>query len=386
MSPKLNPRVTELEISGIRQFFNRVQHYPEALQLTLGQPDFPTPEHIKAAAKNALDLNKTTYTANAGTFELRKAVSSWIYSKYSLVYEPDNEIIITSGASQAIDVTMRTILEPGDEVIVPAPVYPAYAPIIKQCGGIVRYADTRGSNFKLTPDLIKEHLSEKTKAIMIPYPSNPTGVVLTSAEMNELYTELKDREIFIVADEIYSELCFDDYHRSIASYPNMKEKTIVINGLSKSHSMTGWRIGFLLADANITKHLLKVHQYNVSCASSISQAGALAAVTDGWNDAENMRNTYKERRKWMLDRINQMNIPVVNPGGAFYLFPDISKSGLSSFDFALRLLEEEKLAVVPGDAFSKYGEGYIRISYAYSLEQLKESMLRLERFWLKITN
>ncbi|SDN35015.1 aminotransferase A [Alkalicoccus daliensis] len=384
MNPNINPHVKEIQISGIRQFFNRVQEYPEAMQLTLGQPDFPTPKHIKTAAKTALDKDKTTYTANAGTIELRKAASEWIQNKYELAYHPFSEIIVTAGASQAIDVAMRTILEPGDEVIVPAPVYPAYAPIIKQCGGIIKYADTRKSDFKLTPELIREHISPATKAIMIPYPSNPTGVVLSADEMQALYLELREKNIFIVADEIYSELCFDDAHRTIASYPGMKEKTILINGLSKSHSMTGWRIGFLFADASITQHLLKVHQYNISCASSISQEGALAALVEGQNDPEEMRETYQKRRNWMLSKLQEINIPVVKPGGAFYLFPDIRASGLSSFDFALQLLETEKLAVVPGDAFSEYGEGYIRISYAYSMEQLEESMERLERFWKRI--
>lgn len=386
MENKLNSRVTDLQISGIRQFFNRVQQYPDAVQLTLGQPDFATPEHIKMAAKAAIDNNQTTYTANAGTLELRQAVSNWAFSRYKMDYDPDTEIIVTTGASQAIDVAMRTILEPGDEVIIPAPVYPAYAPIVKQCGGIVVYADTTETEFKLTPEHLNELISARTKAVMLPYPSNPTGAVLSAEELKLIHNVLVDKDIFVIADEIYSELCFDAPHQSIAVLPKMKSKSIVINGLSKSHSMTGWRIGFLFADASITRHLLKVHQYNVSCASSISQAGALAAVDKGLSDPIEMKDVYKLRRDWVLQKLQKMNIPVVEPGGAFYLFPNIQLTGMTSFDFAVQLLEEEKLAVVPGEAFSPLGEGFIRISYAYSMEELEESMIRLERFWNRYVN
>lgn len=385
MEQKLNRNVTELEISGIRQFFNRVKQYPDAVQLTLGQPDFPTPAHIKEAAVAALANDETTYTANAGTMELREAVSSWAHARYNLEYSPDSEIIVTAGASQAIDVTMRTILEPGDEVIIPAPVYPAYAPIIKQCGGIVVYADTTDTEFKLTPEHLDKLITSKTKAVMLPYPSNPTGAVLTNLELRLLHEVLVTKEVFIVTDEIYSELCFDGPHETIAVMPEMKSKTIIINGLSKSHSMTGWRIGFLFADASICRHLLKVHQYNISCASSISQAGAVAAVRDGITDPVIMKDIYKERRDWMVQKLQELDIPVSNPGGAFYLFPDISETGLSSFNFAVKLLEEEKLAVVPGDAFSDLGQGYIRLSYAYSQNELEEAVERLGNFWRKYT-
>ncbi|WP_147802154.1 aminotransferase A [Alkalicoccus halolimnae] len=384
MNQKLNQQVTNLEISGIRQFFNRVQQYPEAVQLTLGQPDFPTPEHIKTAAAEAIVNNETTYTANAGTIELRKAASAWAEKRYNLTYMADSEIIVTVGASQAIDVTMRTILEPGDEVIVPAPAYPAYEPIIKQCGAEVIFVDTRKSGFKLTKEQLLKHITKKTKAVMLPYPSNPTGVVLSEYELRELHSVLEQEEVFVVADEIYSELRYNGKHESIASLPNMKEKTIVINGLSKSHSMTGWRIGFLFAHESVARHLLKVHQYNVSCASSISQAAALAALTSGLTDPVNMRTIYNRRRVWLVKQLQDASIPAVVPEGAFYIFPDISKSGLSSYEFSLKLLSEEKLAVVPGNAFSSFGEGYIRLSYAYSMSELEEAVKRLIRFWRKI--
>jgi aminotransferase len=383
MNHRLNQKVTDLEISGIRQFFNRVQQYPEAVQLTLGQPDFPTPEHIKTAAAEAIVNNKTTYTANAGTMELRKAAAVWAEKRFNLTYRADSEIIVTVGASQAIDVTMRTILEPGDEVIVPAPAYPAYEPIIKQCGAEVVFIDTGKSGFKLTKQQLLEHMTKKTKAVMLPYPSNPTGAVLTENELWELHSALEHKEIFVIADEIYSELRYNGTHKSIASFPNMKEKTIVINGLSKSHSMTGWRIGFLFAHESVTRHLLKVHQYNVSCASSISQAAALAALTSGLTDPDNMRTIYDERRVWLVEQLQKASIPAVAPEGAFYIFPDISKSGLTSYEFSLQLLSEEKLAVVPGSAFSSFGEGYIRLSYAYSMSELEEAVKRLIHFWEK---
>ncbi|MDQ0255186.1 aminotransferase [Evansella vedderi] len=384
MEHLLNTHVKNIQISGIRQFFNRVASVPDAVQLTLGQPDFHTPEHIKTAAISAIQDNKTNYTANAGEKALLKAASSFLKKKYNLTYDPDSEIITTIGASQGIDVTFRTILEPGTEVILPGPVYPAYAPIITLCGGTPVFVDTRSTNFIITKEQIEKHKTEKTRAVILPYPSNPTGAVLTYDQGKELAEYLREQDLFVVSDEIYSELHYDQDHISIAQFPGMKEKTIVINGVSKSHSMTGWRIGFIFAPAYIQKHMLKVHQYNVSCATSISQHAAIEALTVGMDDPEEMKGEYRERRDYMLQRLGEMGIPTVKPAGAFYVFPSIQESGLSSFDFAVKLLEEEKLAVVPGDAFSSYGEGYIRLSYAYSMKQLQEALDRLEAFWKKI--
>lgn len=379
----INEQVKNIEISGIRQFFNRVQQFPEAVQLTLGQPDFQTPEHIKQAAIKAIENNLTTYTPNAGTVDLRNEAVKWAEKRFGMEYDAADEVIVTVGASQAIDVTMRTILNPGDEVIIPAPVYPAYEPIIKQCGAYPVLIDTTETNFKLTETQLKKALTSRTKAVMLPYPSNPTGVTLTDEELERLHHILKDLDIFVVADEIYGELRYNGRHKSMAVMPGMKTKTIVISGLSKSHSMTGWRIGFLFADKSIAAHLIKVHQYNVSCASSISQAAALEALRHGAEDPEIMKQEYDRRRIWMLAKLKEIGIPAVAPEGAFYIFPDISASGLSSFEFSLKLLEEEKLAVVPGTAFSIYGEGYVRLSYAYAMDELKEAMRRLEIFWGK---
>ena len=377
MEHLINPAVKGIEISGIRKFFNMVSGVEGMLSLTIGQPDFPTPAHVKEAAKDALDKNVTTYTHNAGLIELREAAASFYKTKYGPVYSPEKEVIITTGASQAIDIAFRSILEPGVEVVLPGPVYPGYEPIIKLCGAVPVYADIRQNEFRFTAEIIAEYINERTRCIVLPYPSNPTGVGLTEAELEEIAALVKGKDIFILADEIYSELTYERKHTSIAKF--IKDQTIVINGLSKSHSMTGWRIGMLFAPENITKHMLKVHQYNVTCASSISQAAAVAALTDGMDDAVPMRASYGERRAYVYERLKNMGLDVVKPDGAFYFFIKIPAGGKDSFQFALELVEKEKLAVVPGSAFSDYGEGYFRISYAYSMDTLKEGLNRLEK-------
>ncbi len=376
----INPRVKEIQISGIRQFFNRVSEYPEAISLTLGLPDFPTPEHVKAAGKKAIDENKTTYTHNAGSIELRNAIAQFVKEKYGLDYQAEDEVITTTGASEAIDISLRTMLVEGDEVILPGPVYPGYEPVIHLCGAKPVHVDTRETGFKLTASLIEKHLTDRTKCIILPYPSNPTGVTLTKKELEEIAELLKEKDVFMLSDEIYSELTYGEPHRSIANFTGMKEKTIVINGLSKSHSMTGWRIGFILGDSTITKHILKVHQYNVTCVSSITQAAAVEALTAGKDDALPMRDIYKDRLEYAYDRLVKMGLETYEPTGAFYLFPSIKQFGMKSWDFATKLLEEEKLAVVPGIAFSDFGDDYIRISYACHKDQLREGLVRLERF------
>ncbi|KAA6476305.1 aminotransferase A [Bacillus swezeyi] len=380
MEHLLNPNVKEIEISGIRKFSNLVSQYDNVISLTIGQPDFFTPHHVKQAAKKAIDENRTSYTHNAGYPELRQAVQLYMKKKADLNYEAESEIIVTTGASQAIDSAFRTILSPGDEVILPGPVYPGYEPIIKMCGAAPLIIDTTSHGFKLTAKLIEEALTPKTKCVVLPYPSNPTGMTLSEDELKEIASLLKGRNVFVLSDEIYSELTFDRPHHSIASV--LRDQTIVIGGLSKSHSMTGWRIGFLFAPKEIAKHILKVHQYNVSCASSISQQAALEAVTNGFDDALIMREQYKKRLDYVYDRLVTMGLDVIKPSGAFYIFPSIKSFGMSSFDFCISLLEEEGLAIVPGSSFSEYGEGYVRISYAYSPDTLREGLDRLESFVL----
>jgi len=378
MEHLLNPNVKEIEISGIRKFSNLVSQYENVISLTIGQPDFFTPRHVKQAAKKAIDENQTSYTHNAGYPELRQAVQLYMKKKADLNYEAESEIIVTTGASQAIDSAFRTILSPGDEVILPGPVYPGYEPIIKMCGASPLIIDTTSHGFKLTAKLIEEALTPKTKCVVLPYPSNPTGMTLSEEELKDIASLLKGRNVFVLSDEIYSELTFDRPHHSIASV--LRDQTIVIGGLSKSHSMTGWRIGFLFAPKEIAKHILKVHQYNVSCASSISQKAALEAVTNGFDDALIMREQYKKRLDYVYDRLVTMGLDVIKPSGAFYIFPSIKSFGMSSFDFCMSLLEEEGLAIVPGSSFSEYGEGYVRISYAYSPDTLREGLDRLESF------
>jgi aminotransferase len=375
----LNPKIKEIEISGIRKFFNLVAGTKDMVSLTIGQPDFPTPNHIKEAAKLAIDANFTSYTHNAGTIELRKAASDFVYKKYKMQYKAESEVIVTVGASEAIDVTFRTILTDGVEVILPGPVYPGYEPIIRLCGAKPIYADIRPHQFRFTAEVIKPLITEKTRCIVLPYPSNPTGVSLTKEELAEIADLIRGQNIFILADEIYSELNYEYPHASISSF--LPKQTIVINGLSKSHSMTGWRIGLIFAPEEITKHILKVHQYNVTCATTISQAAALEALTKGLDDALPMKQAYEHRRNYVFTRLIQMGLEVVKPDGAFYFFVKIpEQSKQNSFDFCLSLVEKVKLAVVPGSAFSDYGEGYFRLSYAYSMDTLDDGLNRLENY------
>ncbi|MGG4501684.1 aminotransferase A [Paenibacillus polymyxa] len=380
MEHLLNDQVKNIQISGIRKIANKVAALPGTLSLTIGQPDFPTPAHIMEAAHRAIDEGRTTYTPNPGLPELREAAAAFVDRKYGLNYRGQDEVIVTNGASEALDITLRTILSPGDEVILPVPIYPGYEPLIRLSGGIPVLADTRNSGFKLTAEVLEPYLTERTKAVILGYPSNPTGRVMSREELEAVADLLKERDLFIISDEIYSELIYDTPHVSIAVLPGMRERTIVINGLSKSHSMTGWRIGFTLAPAEITQHMVKVHQYNVTCASSISQYAALEALTAGVDDALPMRDEYRKRRDYVHGRLTDMGIPLEKPEGAFYLFPSIAHFGLSSMDFTLKLLEEQGVAVVPGDAFSSYGEGYIRLSYAYGQDVLEQGLDKIERF------
>ncbi|TKH35548.1 aromatic amino acid aminotransferase [Paenibacillus polymyxa] len=380
MEHLLNDQVKNIQISGIRKIANKVAALPGTLSLTIGQPDFPTPVHIMEAAHRAIDEGRTTYTPNPGLPELREAAAAFVARKYGLNYRGLDEVIVTNGASEALDITLRTILSPGDEVVLPVPIYPGYEPLIRLSGGIPVLADTRDSGFKLTAEVLEPYLTERTKAVILGYPSNPTGRVMSHQELEAVADLLKERDLFIISDEIYSELIYDTPHVSIATLLGMRERTIVINGLSKSHSMTGWRIGFTLAPAEITQHMVKVHQYNVTCASSISQYAALEALTVGVDDALPMREEYRKRRDYVHGRLTDMGIPLEKPEGAFYLFPSIAHFGLSSMDFTLKLLEEQGVAVVPGDAFSSYGEGYIRLSYAYGQDVLEQGLDKIEKF------
>ncbi|MFC4712727.1 aminotransferase class I/II-fold pyridoxal phosphate-dependent enzyme [Planococcus dechangensis] len=380
MSMKLNKRVESIRISGIRQFANQIPAYPDAVNLTIGQPDFPTPEAVKQAGAEAIRNDRTSYTHNAGAVELRQAVQSFFKDSYGLSYRAEDEIIVTNGASEGLDSVFRTILEEGDEVILPAPTYPGYEPLVQLCGAKVVYLDTSETDFKPDPHALEELITERTKAVLMNFPSNPTGVTMTMDELVALKTVFERHELFIVADEIYSENTFGGAHCTFACFENLREKTILVHGLSKSHSMTGWRIGFILGPVEVMQHVLKVHQYNAICASTPSQYAAIEALVHQRHVPAEMNKAYIERRDFVYKRLTEMGIDVVMPTGAFYIFPSVKKFGLSSYDFAIRLLKEGGVAAVPGSAFTEYGEGFLRISYAYSMPVLKLGMDRLENF------
>lgn len=374
-------------MSGIRKISNKVDRSPNVTNLTFGQPNFSTPDYIKEAGIQAIKDGHTDYTETAGLLELRKAANQYMQRRYGVTYDPRDEIIVTVGASEALDLTFRTILEEGSEVIIPTPVYVGYEPLVQMCNGVSVYVDTTDNHFKMTADLIEKHLTDKTRAVMLPYPNNPMGSLLSKEEIIEIADLLTDKDIFIIADEIYSELNYEDQHFSIGSIDNVRDQTIVINGVSKSHAMTGWRIGFAFAPSYLMEEFWKIKSFNTICSPSVSQYAALAALENEHESDENvkeMKEDYKKRRDYVYERLLQMNFDVELPKGAFYIFPSIKKIGISSMEFVERLLEEENVAVIPGSAFSKDGEGFIRISYAQSYEQLEKGLDGMERFLRKL--
>ncbi|MEK4305496.1 aminotransferase A [Oceanobacillus sp. M60] len=382
MKHLINNNVKNIEISGIRKFFNLVSDEKDVVSLTIGQPDFHTPDNVKNAGIQAIENNFTTYTPNQGIWELRKAIHTYYKTNYGLAYQPDSEIIVTSGASEAIDITFRTILTPGDEVILPSPIYPGYEPLITLAGAKPVHVDTTNTGFKFTPEALADVINENTKCIVLPSPSNPTGAAYSREELEALAGVIKGKEIFILSDEIYSEIVFDFAHTSIASISDLKNQTIVINGVSKSHSMTGFRIGYTLAPEWISEQMLKVHQYNVSCAASISQYAALEAMTTYQEHTAYIKEVFKKRRDYVYERLTGMGLEVEQPQGAFYIFPKLTLNDMSSFDLGLSLVRNARVALVPGSSFSKDGEGYMRLSYAYHEDILKEGLDRLEAYLL----
>lgn len=376
----INSRVLDLEVPGIRVFSNQVAQYDDGINLTIGEPDFPTPEKVKQAGINAITNNLTGYSHNAGLLELRESVSLFFEEKYGFYYNPKNEIVITTGASEGIDSVLRTILQEGDEVILPAPIYSGYEPIIHLNGSKVVYLDTSETNFLPDPTKLENLITEKTKAVILNYPSNPTGVTIGKELMNQLVSVLKKHNIFVISDEIYSENSFNGNHISFAAYPELREKLFLLHGLSKSHAMTGWRIGYVLGPKEIMQHVLKVHLYNSICASLPSQHAAIEALTSSRNTPNTMNKAYIERRDYVQNRLKSIGLSFTQPTGAFYIFPSIKCTNITSLEFAKKLLNDEHVAVVPGSGFTSFGEGYIRISYANSMKNLEIGMDRLERF------
>lgn len=380
MIDKVNGRAKSLSVPGIRVFANEVAQYTDGINLTIGEPDFSTPEPIKEAGMRAIQDNLTGYSHNAGLLPLRQSVSSFFNEKYNFHYDPVSEIVITIGASEGIDSVVRTILEEEDEVIIPAPIYSAYEPLIHLIGAKVVYLDTSKTGFLPDPEQLEALITDKTKAIILNYPSNPTGVTLPKEHMDKIVKVLERHDVFVISDEIYSENTFFGQHHSFANYPEIREKLFLLHGLSKSHAMTGWRLGYVLGPAYLMEHVLKVHLYNAICASLPSQYAAIEALENCRDTPKEMNASYIERRDYVYNRLKGMGLEAIEPTGAFYIFPSIQGTKLTSQEFAQQLLDTEHVAVVPGSGFTQYGEGFIRISYANSLENLTEGLDRIERF------
>lgn len=382
MRNPLSKVITEIEPSGIRKFFDIVSEMKDAISLGVGEPDFDTPWIVRDEGIYSLQQGKTFYTSNSGLKELRVEITRFLKRKYGLVYDPISETLITVGGSEAIDIAMRAMLDPGDEVLVPQPSYVSYVPCVRLAGGTPVVIELQAENqFRLTREELAAAITPKTKILVMPFPNNPTGAVMERADLEAIADLIIDNDIFVLTDEIYSELTYTaEGHVSIASLPGMRERTVYINGFSKSHAMTGWRLGYACGPEVIIQQMLKIHQFAIMCAPTTSQYAAVKAIRDCDGDVLRMREEYNGRRRYLMHRFRKMGLSCFEPYGAFYTFPCIKEFGMTSEEFASRLLEEEKVAVVPGTAFGACGEGFLRISYAYSLEQLKEALDRMERF------
>ncbi|MCW1926673.1 aminotransferase class I/II-fold pyridoxal phosphate-dependent enzyme [Bhargavaea beijingensis] len=384
MALKINPLVEKTPLSGIRQMSNRLPAHPGAVNLTVGQPDFPPPDEVKQAARQAIGKRSTGYSMNAGLPELREAAAVYYGKKYGFRYDPVTETVITGGGSGSMDAVLRTILEPGDEAIIPVPIYAGYEPLIRLAGAAPVYLDTRQTGFVPDADTLEKMITPQTKVVIFNNPSNPTGVAIPEDRMDQLASVLARHELFILSDDIYSENTFDAPHRSFGSYPALRDRLFLIHGLSKSHSMTGWRIGVLFGPSEVMQHIVKIHAYNAICAPTPSQYAAIEAYTGSTEAPEQMNRTYIKRRAFITAALKEMQLPHVRPTGAFYAFPSIEEFPITSKDFAIRALEEEGVAVVHGSAFTLCGEGHIRISYAAGMEQLEKGMERLGTFVRKL--
>lgn len=376
----VNEHVKEIAVPDIRKFSNEVTQYADGINLTIGEPDFPTPDIVKQAGIESIQNDLTSYSHNAGLIELRRSVANFFEEKYSFSFCPESEIIITNGASEGIDSVLRTILSPGDEVIITAPIYSAYEPIVHLCGGKTIYLDTTSSDFVPDVAVLEEMINKKTKAVILNYPSNPTGKTLAKEIMDDIAKVIEVHNVFLISDEIYSENTFNGVHHSFGAYKSIRNKLFLLHGLSKSHSMTGWRIGYVLGEKSLIEQVLKVHLYNSICAPLPSQYAAIKALNDARDVPNEMNAQYIRRRDYLMERIERMGLDVIKPEGAFYLFPSIKSTNLTSYEYATRLFAEEHVAVVPGSGFTRFGEGFIRISYANSMDNLIEAMDRMERF------
>ena len=387
MRNPLSEKITSIKPSGIRKFFDIVTTMEGAISLGVGEPDFETPYFIREEAIYSLEKGRTFYTSNSGLKELREEIDRYLQRKLNISYDPMTEIIVTVGGSEGIDIALRAMLDNGDEVLIPQPSYVSYEPCVILAGGKPVIIELKRDNdFKLTKEQVLEKITEKTKLLVMPFPNNPTGSIMTYEELEEIAKICIEKDIFVLSDEIYCELTYTGKHASIAQVPGMKERTIVINGFSKSYAMTGWRLGYACGPEMIIKQMTKIHQFAIMCAPTTSQYAAVLALRDGDLDVEKMRESYNQRRRYLINRFNEIGMDCFEAEGAFYVFPSIKRFGLSSEEFATRLLMEEKVAIVPGTAFGDCGEGFMRISYAYSLERLKEALDRIERFVSRLKN
>ena len=385
MRDALSVKVKQIKPSGIRKFFDIVSEMDDAISLGVGEPDFDTPWHIREEGIYSLEKGRTFYTSNAGLSELKIEISKYLDRRFDLKYDPSDEIMITVGGSEAIDGALRAMLDAGDEVILPQPSYVSYEPCIVLADGVPVIVELKEENdFKLTREQLEKAVTDKTKILIMPFPNNPTGAIMTKEELQPIVDFVIEHDLFVISDEIYSELTYSGNHVSIGAFPGMKERTIVINGFSKSYAMTGWRLGYACGPQVILKQILKIHQFAIMCAPTTSQYAAIEALRHGDDDVEKMRDEYDRRRRFLLNAFEEMGIECFEPYGAFYMFPSIKKFGMSSDEFATRLLKEEKIAVVPGTAFGDCGEGFLRISYAYSIDDLKAALERIGRFIEKL--
>ncbi len=381
----LSDKTVGLKPSGIRRFFDIVSEMTDAISLGVGEPDFETPWHIRDEGIYSLEKGRTFYTSNSGLLELRREISNYIRRTQGISYEPKSEVLISVGGSEAIDLMFRAMINPGDEVLIPQPSYVSYEPCTILADGVPVIIDLKEENkFRLTPEELEAAVTERSKILVLPFPNNPTGGIMTKENLEALVPVILKHDLYVLSDEIYSELTYTGKHVSIASLPGMKERTVLVNGFSKAYAMTGWRLGYACGPDWLMKQMTKIHQYAIMCAPTTSQYAAVEALKNGDEDVAMMRESYNERRRFVVHTLNAMGLKTFEPEGAFYVFPCIKEFGMGSEEFAERLLREEKVAIVPGTAFGDSGEGYLRISYAYSLEKLKQALGRLEHFVRKL--
>lgn len=377
----LSDKVKGLAPSGIRRFFDLLEDKPNAISLGVGEPDFVTPWHIRDAGVYSLEKGFTKYTSNAGLMELRREISNYLHRRFNIYYDPKKQIVVTVGGSEAIDIGIRAVVNPGEEVIIPIPSFVCYGPLVSLAGGIPVYVETKAENdFRLTAEELKAAITPKTKLLVLPFPNNPTGAIMEKQDLEAIAEVLRGTNIMILSDEIYAELSYGEKHVSITNIPDMYERTILVNGFSKSHAMTGWRMGYVCAPAELIKQMVKIHQYLIMSAPTTSQYAAIEAMREGDKDVEMMRNQYNYRRRYLLDELRKMGLDAFEAKGAFYVFPCIKSTGLTSEEFCERLLMEQSVAVIPGNAFGECGEGFVRMCYATSLEQIKEALRRMKAF------